>query len=62
MLLPVDQAATLLVIVLALSRYRSLRISQVSSVGLLRWSSLIFPNVQSCSGLRKEHRPSTLNE
>ncbi|CAN1159803.1 hypothetical protein LINPERPRIM_LOCUS22076, partial [Linum perenne] len=32
------------------------------SVGLLRWSSLIFPNIQSCSGLRKEHRPSTLND
>jgi hypothetical protein len=34
---------------LALSRYRSVWISQV-------------PNVQSCSGLRKEHRPITLNE
>lgn len=54
MLLPADQAATLLVIGLALSRYRSVRISQVPSVGSLRWSSLIFPNVQTFSGLRKE--------
>jgi len=51
MLLPADQAATLL---LALSRYRSVRISQVPSVSSLRWSSLIFPNVQSCSGLKKK--------
>ncbi|EEF27072.1 conserved hypothetical protein [Ricinus communis] len=30
----------------------------------VRWSSrsVGFPNVKSCSGLRKEHRPSTLNE
>ena len=62
MLLPADQAATLLVIGLAFSRYRSVRISQVPSVASLRWSSLIFPNVQSCSGLRKEHQPSALNE
>jgi len=62
MLLPADQAATLLVIGLALSRYRSVRISQVPSVGSLRWSSLIFPNVQSRSGFRKEHRPSALKK
>ena len=62
MLLPADQAATLLVIGFALSRYRSVRISQVPSVGSLRWSSLIFPNVQSSYSLRKEHQPSTLNE
>jgi len=45
-LLPADQAATLLVISLALSCYRLVRISQVPSVGSLRWSFLIFPNVQ----------------
>ncbi|KAF4366421.1 hypothetical protein G4B88_003133, partial [Cannabis sativa] len=42
MVLPADQAATLLVIGLALSRY-------LPSVGSLRRSSLIFANVQSCS-------------
>lgn len=31
---------------LALSCYRLVRISQVPSVGSLRWSFLIFPNVQ----------------
>lgn len=40
------------VIGFSLSRYRLVRISQVPSVGSLRWSSLIFPNVQSCSDLR----------
>jgi hypothetical protein len=62
MLLPADQAATLLVIGLALSRYRSVQISQVLSVGSLRRSSLIFPYVQSGFGFLKEHRPSALNE
>ncbi|KAF4353494.1 hypothetical protein F8388_013786 [Cannabis sativa] len=38
MLLPADQEATLLVIGLALSRYRSVRISQVPSVDSLRFS------------------------
>lgn len=52
---PPRQAATLLVIGLTLSRYRSVRISQVPSVGSLKWSFLILPNVQSCSALRKEH-------
>lgn len=52
MLLPADQGARLLVIGNALSRYRSVRISQVPSVASLRWSSLIFPNVQSSYGLR----------
>lgn len=33
----------------SLSRYRLVRISQVPS---LRWSSPIFPNVQSCSDLK----------
>lgn len=46
---PIKAKAIKVVLGFSLSRYRLVRISQVPS---LRWSSPIFPNVQSCSDLK----------